>query len=130
MVTYMSPLLQCMHMPGVANTCLCKRPRFTPCRMELPILPLLQLHQAEPLSGDASAAEEQGLSPKEQRRGIERQLQQLRSAIDAVLDSRAGGAGGASGSGSAGGGTAADLADAPDEFLDPILMTLMQVGSS
>ncbi|KAI7841821.1 hypothetical protein COHA_004350 [Chlorella ohadii] len=85
-----------------------------------------ELHQAEPLSGDASAAEEQGLSPREQRRGIERQLQQLRSAIDAVLDSRAGGAGGASGSGSAGGGTAADLADAPDEFLDPILMTLMQ----
>lgn len=88
----------------------------------------MQLHQAEPLSGDAAAAEEQGLSPREQRRAIEHQLQQLRGAIDAVLDSRAGDAGGASGSGGAGGSGPAELADAPEEFLDPILMTLMQVA--
>lgn len=88
----------------------------------------MQLHQAEPLSGDAAAAEEQGLSPREQRRRIERQLQQLRSAIDAVVDSRAGGSGEGGSSGAVGGSGAPDLADAPDEFLDPILMTLMQVG--
>lgn len=84
-----------------------------------------QLHQADPLSGDA-APDDDSLSPRAQRVFLELQVEKLEGAINAVLDSRAGGPSGASGSGAAGGGAAAELADAPDEFLDPILMTLMQ----
>ena len=73
------------------------------------------------------------MSPAQQRRRSDSQLQQLHSAVDALLAARTAAAAAASsraGEGGqaapGGGGAGAELAEAPEDFLDPILMTLMQ----
>lgn len=88
-----------------------------------------QLHQAEPLTGEAGApaGEEAGASASpRQRQQTEQQLRALRGAVDDLL-ARRGAAREAGGGGQLASVTSADLAEAPEEFLDPILQTIMEV---
>jgi hypothetical protein len=99
----------------------------------------MQLAHVDLLSEDPAARPEESLSPRARRRGRERQLEQLREAVDSLLAARSaaatpGGPAGSSGAtdGGRGAGEAGGLhegaAEPPEEFLDPILMTLMTVS--
>lgn len=104
-----------------------------------------QLSQVEPLSAEVAAAAaeaaaaEGGESPDVQRSRQEGDLRRLRGLVDGLLARRAEAAAaaaaasegrdGGGGGGRHAAGQAADLADAPEEFLDPILQTLMQAST-
>ncbi|KAL4425495.1 hypothetical protein ABPG75_009511 [Micractinium tetrahymenae] len=99
----------------------------------------VELSQVEPLSAEAAAAaveaaSEGGESPADQRRRHEEHLRKLRDTVDGLLRHRAEAAAAAAARGGGGGGGGAlppaahthEQAEAPEEFLDPILQTLMQ----
>lgn len=93
-----------------------------------------QLSEAEPLSAEAAAAaaeaaSEGGESPTQVRHRQREDLRRLREAVEGLLQHRAEAAAAtASGTGLHPAAHAADLAEAPEEFLDPILQTLMQAS--
>lgn len=136
-------LSACLHLRwGVALTCcapmLTSKPtppqhqhqarRPPPLRPALP--PIVQLATVEPLTGEqAAATPEQAAEDAERRRRAGEQLSELRRVVAAVLEDRAAARGGAEGmcGGELESLGSADMAEVPDEFLDPILMTIMTV---
>lgn len=103
-------------------------------------LPCLQLAQVEPLSAEAAAAAADRPEPP---LGVEcrvaADVQRLTQAVSALVAAREAAAASAGGRGGAGGGDGgqvvpggedAEVAEVPEEYLDPILATLMQARAA